>query len=325
MVRSHAFTMRWWQQALLLIALWLGVISGAWAQTLQPVPALTARVIDQTQTLTSSEQQSLSAQLQALEDKHGSQVVILMVPTTQPEDIAAYANRVASTWKIGRKTVGDGLLVIVAKTDRKMRIEVSRALEGAVPDIAAARIIDQSMKPAFQQNQFAAGLSATITQLDTLIANEHLPAPNANAQAQNHALDDFDWGFIAVFTFIASNVAGFFFRALFGRVFGSLVTGAVTGGALLLMTGSWLAAVVGAVAAVVLILLANIGGGSGGGGSGNGRVLRGGRNPWGIPTAGGLGGGFGGRSGGFGGGGFGGGFGSGGGGSFGGGGASGGW
>src|SRR3954469_8114248 len=112
------------------------------AQGVLPVPALTARVIDQTGTLDDIERQGLEVKLAAFEKSRGTQIVVLMVPPTQPEDIASYANRVANAWKIGRRDVGDGVLLVVAKDDRKMRIEVAKTLEGAVPDIAAARIID---------------------------------------------------------------------------------------------------------------------------------------------------------------------------------------
>ncbi|MEB0060096.1 TPM domain-containing protein, partial [Variovorax sp. LG9.2] len=142
----------------LLAAIFFVLMAGAaMAQGVLPVPALDARVIDQTGTLDAAARQSLDAKLAAFEQKKGSQIVVLMVPTTQPEDIASYANRVAATWKIGRKEVGDGVLVIVAKDDRKMRIEVARTLEGAVPDLTAARIIDEQMKPRFRENDFAGG------------------------------------------------------------------------------------------------------------------------------------------------------------------------
>jgi len=139
------------------------------------VPPLTGHVIDQTGTLSAADTQALEGQLVALEKARGSQVVVLMVPTTAPEDIAAYANRVGNQWKIGRRDVGDGVLVLVAKNDRKMRIEVAKSLEGAIPDIAAARIIDGAMKPRFQQGDFAGGLSAAVTQIGARIAGEALP------------------------------------------------------------------------------------------------------------------------------------------------------
>lgn len=142
--------------ALRALAVWLGLalawvwIAPARAQDVLPVPALTARVIDQTGTLSPEQIQSLSSRLAALGQEKGSQVVILMVPSTAPEDIAAYANRVASQWKLGRKNVGDGALIIVALKERRMRIEVARALEGALPDILVKRIIDQHMAPRFR-------------------------------------------------------------------------------------------------------------------------------------------------------------------------------
>ena len=134
------------QWLLMLLLALVVLLPSAWAQQLQPIPALTARVTDTSGTLSAADKASLEARLAAFEQDKGSQIVILMVPTTQPEDIAAYALRVARDWKVGRRDVGDGLLILVAKDDRRMRIEVSRALEGAVPDIAAAAIIDQAMK-----------------------------------------------------------------------------------------------------------------------------------------------------------------------------------
>ena len=148
--------LRMWQAllAIVLSACWLP----GWAHGVLPVPALTAALIDQTHTLSVEESRAIEHRLRSIEAKSGSQVVVLMVPTTAPEDIAPFAYRVASTWKIGRKHVGDGLLIVVAKDDRRMRIEVARALEGAIPDLAAARIIDQQMAPQFRQGQYAAGM-----------------------------------------------------------------------------------------------------------------------------------------------------------------------
>jgi uncharacterized protein len=148
---------------LVLQALALAFASTAWAQELLPVPALSGRVIDQTGTLGAEQKGALEQQLAAVESKRGTQVVVLMVASTQPEDIASYAQRVGDAWKIGRRNVGDGLLIVVAKSDRHMRIEVAKALEGAVPDLAARQVIDQAMRPAFRQNDYAGGLAATGT------------------------------------------------------------------------------------------------------------------------------------------------------------------
>ena len=295
-------------------------IVAARAQPLQPVPALTGHVVDTSGTLQPAEAAALEAKLAALEQEKGAQVVVLLVPTTAPEDIAAYANRVGSTWKIGRKDVGDGLIVLVAVKDRRMRIEVAKTLEGAVPDIAAGHIINDAMAPHFRQGDYAGGLDAAIEQIGARIRGEPLPPVQApQGRGTQGVSGDFAAGLfeLAILLFVLAPVFNAFARGLFGRKLGALATGAGAGGLAFWITASlgW-AALVGLVALVFALL------------SGVAAALPrprvgGGRGGWGglPPSSGGWGGG-----GGFGGGGFGGGgFGSGGGGSFGGGGASGGW
>lgn len=211
----------------------------AWAQALREIPALTAHAIDQTGTLSTAQLQALEAQLAGIERQQGAQVVVLMVPTTAPEDIAAFANRVGNQWKIGRKGVGDGVLVIVAKDDRKMRIEVAKALEGAIPDIAAARIIDQAMRPRFREGDFAGGLGAAVEQLRARIANEALPTPQGSPPGGAAASQaGFDWTDLAVFLFFGVMVVGPIVRMLFGRPLGSLVMGGGVGVLAFLLTAS---------------------------------------------------------------------------------------
>ena len=283
--------------AIIFIAFWTLPAS---AQTVLPVPVLSARAIDQTQTLSTSELQALNSRLQGLEEKSGSQVVVLMVPTTAPEDIAAYAHRVASDWKIGRRDIGDGLLVVVAKNDRRMRIEVARALEGAIPDLAAARIIDDSMAPHFRTGDYAGGISAALDQIGVRIAGEALPAPQARSTGTGN--QGTDWNDLAVFLFFGVMFIGPVVRRLFGQRFGAVLVGGGTGALAYWLTASALLAGGAGVVALLFILLSNGKGGGpfiGGGGFGGGR-----------------GGGFGSGGGGFS---------SGGGGSFGGGGASGRW
>ena len=267
------------------------------------VPALTAHVIDTTGTLDAEQTQQLESKLTTFEQSNGSQVVVLMVPTTQPEDIASYANRVASTWKIGRKEVGDGLLLIVAKDDRRVRIEVARTLEGAIPDLMASRVINQAITPLFKQGNFAGGVDAGVNQILALIKGEALPLPTTDRAK----VAGFDWMDLAIFMFIAVPVVGGVARSILGSQLGSLVTAGVAGGIAMLVTASAVIAILAAMAAFILSLFAGARhlGGHGGGSGGSG-------------FGGGSGGSFGGRSGG-------GGFSSGGGGSFGGGGASGGW
>lgn len=278
------------------------LVTPAWAQDVQPVPALTAHVLDETGTLDAAQLQALDAKLDAFEKSSGSQVVMLMVATTQPEDIASYANRVGNTWKIGRKGVGDGLLLVVAKNDRKVRIEVAKALEGAIPDLAAKQVIDEAITPAFRRGDYAAGLDAASDRIIALIKGEALPAPAPQAAFD---VDGFNWEDLAIFMFFAVVVGSSVVRRIFGRKLGSLLIGAGTGAVALVITSSLLVAAIAALVALLFGLFANI-------------------NP-GSFTRGGGGGGWGGGGGGWSSGGGGGGFSSGGGGDFGGGGASGDW
>ncbi|MFT7722824.1 MAG: TPM domain-containing protein [Roseateles sp.] len=304
--------MRWLTAWLLLLAAAL-----AHAQGVQPVPPLAARVTDQTATLDAAQRQALEDRLAAYEQASGPQIAVLIVATTAPEDIAAYAQRVADQWKIGRRSVGDGLLIVVAKDDRRMRIEVAKALEGAVPDLAARQIIDTAMAPAFRSGDYAGGLQAAITRLQARIAGEGLPAPPPRGSAA--AGDELGLQDLGLLFFIGVPLIGTVLTAVLGRKLGSLATAGATGAAGWAFGGSLALAGIAAVAALVLVGLLGIGAARPAPGG-----LRRGRGGSAVPPIIWGGGGFGGGGGGFGGGG-GGGFSSGGGGDFGGGGASGGW
>jgi uncharacterized protein len=287
----------------------VGAICGGWllvapALAQLPVPALSAHVMDTTATLKPEQIAQLEAKLTAFEQSKGTQMVFLLVPTTEPEDIASYANRVANTWKIGRKDVGDGLLLIVAKNDRQVRIEVAKTLEGAIPDLAAKRIIDQAITPRFKAGDFAGGLDGAADQLMARVTGEGLPEPAAAASGQAAG---FDWTNIAIFAFFAIPVIGAVARSMLGSKLGAFATGSVVGGIALLVTSSLLIAGLAGIAALFYALFSSFS---------LGQALKGGRGS-------GIGGWHGGSggSGGFGGGGFS----SGGGGDFGGGGASGDW
>lgn len=162
---------RWWW---LLGVLWL---SSAFAEV--AVPELTQRVTDLTGTLTAPQVQALESKLAAFEAKKGSQIGVLIVPTTQPETIEQYSIRVVDKWKLGRKRVDDGVLLLVAKTDRKLRIEVGRGLEGALNDATAKRIIAEVIAPSFKQGDFAGGINAGVDSLLKVVNGEALPAPQA--------------------------------------------------------------------------------------------------------------------------------------------------
>jgi uncharacterized protein len=157
------------------LRLWLGLCAlllaaVVHAQAVQPVPELAARV-------TAGQVQRIEGEIRQLEQDKGSQIAVLMVGTTAPEDIFSYSNRVANAWKIGRADVGDGLLVVVAKDDRRMRIEVAKTLEGAVTDIQAGRIVGDVMAPRFKQGDFAGGIEGAVQALAALVRGEALPAP----------------------------------------------------------------------------------------------------------------------------------------------------
>lgn len=295
---------------LLLLALaW----APAWAQDVLPVPALSGRVIDQTGTLSAEQGAALEAKLAAFEAEAGPQIVVLMVPTTQPEDIAAYAQRIGDAWKIGRREIGDGLLIVVAKNDRRVNIQAAKALEGAVPDLAARQIIDRAIRPAFRADDYAGGLNAALDQLMARIRGEALPAPEAKARKSGNGGPQLEE--LLMFFFIAVPVIGGVFTKIFGRKLGSLLTSGATGGVAWLLTASVLLGVGAGIVALLLVGLFGIGSVARG-------IARGGRRG-GPPIIFGSGGDHGGWGGGFGGGG--GGFSSGGGGDFGGGGASGDW
>ena len=295
--------------AVLLLAwlLLLGPGGGiAAAQDAQAVPALSARVVDKTGTLSAAQIGALDEKLKALEVEKGSQLVVLLVPTTAPEDIASYANRVANTWKIGRRAVGDGVLLIVAKDDRKLRIEVSKSLEGAIPDLAARRIIDNTITPRFKQGDFSGGVDAGVVQIVARVKGEALPEPAPPQRTVAGSMAQFELTDLLVFAVFALPIAAAVARKIFGRKLGALATGAAVGALGLVFTAS----VVIAVAAGLIAMLFSLFAGSS---SGPTRWRRGGND---LP---GFGGGHnGGWSGG-------GGFSSGGGGDFGGGGASGSW
>ena len=167
--------MRRWLFALLVCLLPL-MAQGAVEGEVQ-VPPLQQRVTDLTGTLTSQQQSELEASLAAFEARKGSQIAILLVPTTQPEDIAQYAIRVVDQWKLGRKGVDDGVLVLLAKNDRKSRIEVGYGLEGALNDATAKRIVMDVMSPHFKRGDFHAGLTAGVQAIEQVIDGEPLPVP----------------------------------------------------------------------------------------------------------------------------------------------------
>jgi uncharacterized protein len=270
------------------LALTLGFSGLASAQV--AVPPLAGHVTDLTATLTPAQKESLEQTLAAFEARKGSQLAVLLLPTTAPEGIDQYALRVAEQWKIGRAKVDDGAILVVAKDDRTLRLEVGYGLEGALSDIVSKRIISDTIVPRFKQGDYYGGIDAGLAQIIRVVDGEALPAP---ASQRTQGPDDLRQMF--PFLLIVVLVVGGVLRNTIGKLAGSVVTGALVGVLAWLLLGAVLLAVLAGLVATVVTLL------------GGGAVLRG---------IGGLGGG----RGGFGGGGF-----RGGGGGFGGGGASGRW
>lgn len=258
-----------------------------WAQV--AVPELSRRVTDLTQTLSAGQVAALEDRLAAFEARTGSQIAVLMVPTTQPEDIAQYAIRVADQWKIGREKIDDGVILIVARNDRKMRIEVGYGLEGAIPDAIAKRVIAEVMTPYFKTGDFSGGIDAGTKQLMRLIEGESLPAPQARQRpggAGENMLVILVLGFFL----------GSFFARMMGRGLASSLAGAGVAGAGWMSVGGWLSPLFMGMGVFLAVLL--LGGrhwGSGGGwSSGGGGGFGSGGGSWSGGSWGGGGGGFGG-------------------------------
>ena len=269
---------------LLSLVLLLTLANGALAEI--AVPSLKSHVTDLTETLSSTEISRLEQQLTDFEAKKGSQIALLIIPTTQPETIEQYSIRVAEVWKLGRKGIDDGVLLLVAKNDRTLRIETGYGLEGVLPDALARHIIDEIIVPKFRQGHFFGGLQAGVEQIISIIEGETLPesepAGGASLAVEN----------IIPFLFIAL-VLGRTLQSMFGRMAGATITGSIAGALAWLISSSIAVALLIAIAIFVISLFEQ-----------TGRIIhRGGPGYRNWPGGGFSGGGFRGGGGGFGGGG----------------------
>jgi len=248
--------MRRWLFALLICLL------PALAQAEVEVPPLQHRVTDLTGTLTAQQQADLEANLAAFEAKKGSQIAILLVPTTQPEDIAQYSIRVVEAWKLGRKGVDDGVLVLLAKDDHKSRIEVGYGLEGALPDAIAKRILSEVVRPLLKQGDYYGALRAGVGKIESVIDGEPLPEVSKTSVGN-------DFGNLANYFFplvIGGLVLGAVLKSLLGKVMGSLANAGLMG-----LLVWWLGGVVlFAVMMAIFVFVATLGGGGPGGYYGGG-------------------------------------------------------
>ena len=283
-------------------AAWLGLLLsgvglGAGPTSAQvTIPPLATRVTDLTGTLSGEAVSRIEGKLKDLDTRKGSQIAVLIVPTTQPEEIEQFGIRVAESWKLGRKGIDDGAILIIAKNDRRMRIEVGYGLEGALPDAITKRIIAETITPHLKQGDFDGGVEAGVDQMIGVVNGEPLPEPDRSWEG-SHGLGNL-LPLLLIIVFVASGIL----RAIFGRVFGSVATGGLTGGIAWLLSHLLPIGFGAGVIAFLFSLLMDSsrgwsnrgggwGGGFGGGGFGGGGL------------GGGGGGGFGGGGGGFGGGG----------------------
>ncbi len=258
-----------------LLASWLALADVA-------VPPLKARVTDLTATLSFQQQATLEQTLAAFESRKGSQIAVLIVPTTQPETVEQYAVRVEENWKLGRKGIDDGVLLVVAKNDRKLRIEVGYGLEGALNDATAKRIIEEEIVPRFKQGDFHGGISAGVGRIIKVIDGEPLPPPKSRQQSGG----GFDLNSLLFIGFILVFVVGGILRAIFGRFLGAGIIGAIAGVIVWTIAGALLVGIVVAIIAFIFSLFGGTRGGwggysgggwsSGGGGFGGGGFSGGG-------------------------------------------------
>ncbi len=262
--------------AMLLFASCLA-LSGLAHAELVAIPDLNSRVTDLTQTLSALQEAQLDDKLDAFEAKKGSQITVLMVPTTQPEEIEQYSIRVVEKWKIGREKVDDGLLLLIAKDDHKMRIEVGRGLEGAIPDLTAKRVIDEVIAPKFKQGDFYGGLDSGVDRLIGLVDGEPLLAPSRSKFSGIGIMN------ILPMLLFGALITGTFLRGMFGTFFGSALNGGLVGGVVWLLGLALGGAALLAVLAFFITMMlgargingysgrsGGYGGGLGSGGSGGG-------------------------------------------------------
>jgi uncharacterized protein len=264
-----------------VLALLLCWAPGAFADV--AVPKLVGRVVDQTGTLTSGDIDALNQRIRSFEQRKGSQIAVLIVPTTQPETIEQYSIRAAEDWKIGRKKIDDGALLVIAKNDHKLRIEVGYGLEGALTDITSRRIIDEVIVPRFKGGDFAAGINDGVTKMIGVIDGEPLPAPEPEA---SHGPGP-DWDAVGSFLPVAlfgSLFVGNFLRMLFGSLLGSAVAGGVVAVISWLAVGSLIASLgLGFLAFLIVLITSNFqsaGPSRGGGYSGSSGSWGGGGGGW---------------------------------------------
>jgi uncharacterized protein len=227
------------------------------------VPPLKARVTDLTATLDAQQIQALETQVRDFEGSKGSQIAVLMLPSTQPETAAQYGVRVYDEWKLGRKGIDDGVLVLVAKNDRRVWIVTGRGVEGPLPDAAVKRIVEEDITPRFKQGDFYGGIRAGVDRIMRTVEGEPLP-PARHAGQQSPLFQRIEW---IIPAFIILMVAQGILNMMFGSAVGAGLTGGVAGFLAWLIVGSL---AVGAVVGVIAFVFGLFGGSAVRHGSGRG-------------------------------------------------------
>lgn len=261
---------------MLVVVLVVALLAPIAAAAQVAVPALLGHVTDQTKTLTPQQLSTLEQTLSAFEAQKGSQLAVLIVSTTAPEEIEQFALRVAEQWKLGRKKIDDGAIVVVAKNDRTLRIEVGYGLEGALSDIISKRIISETITPRLQQGDYFGGVEAGVDQIIRVVNGEPLPAPNSRAADANADVRQ-----MLPFLLIVALAVGGVLRSVFGKVTGALMTGAAVSLVAWFLIGTLFLSVLAGVAAMFVTGLGGTRmlygmGGLGGGGRGGGGGFSGG-------------------------------------------------
>ena len=236
----------------LLLSLWVAL---AGAEALQPVPTLQARVTDLTATLTPEQHRQLEARLAAFEAEKGSQIAVLIVPTVKPEAIEQYSIRVVEQWKLGRKGVDDGVLLLIAKQDKKLRIEVGYGLEGALNDATARRIIAETITPRFKEGKFYEGIDAGLSRIIAVVGGEILPPSATVTQDSSSAFSGFGIEELLIIGLAIVTGGTWLLRKVFGRFLGAAFAGGIAGSiALFFVTSMFVAGIVGFIVFVFSLL-----------------------------------------------------------------------
>lgn len=251
-----------WQQGLIRFFLSICLLMAmpwAWADNLQPIPELTGPVVDQAQMMSPEAREQLDQQLRQYSREKGSQVVVLTVNTTAPEDVFSYGVRVVQAWKLGRAKEQDGVLLLIAKDDRKNQILVGRGLEGAITDVDAHRILSEVVRPQFQQDHFDQGILDAVTKIQGLIAGEALPEVSMQEDSES------TWD-ILLALLLPLLIFTTVMKKIFGKQFGSLLSAGLVVGLLSLFDLSWLLLLAVSAGVYLFSLLVNVNWANSGGG-----------------------------------------------------------